>query len=602
MATGGYIGDGGDYQGHVTAINLSTGAQNVFNSLCSDQTVHFVLSPGTPDCAQKRSAIWAKDGVIYDGVTDRIFMATGNGPFNANTGGRNWGDSVFSLNPDGTGLGGNPLDSYTPTDFASLESSDTDLGSTGPAILPATGYSGRLAVQSGKDSKLRLFDLTNMSANAGGPGPGHVGGEIQLLDVPQGGEVLSVPAVWINPADSSTWVFIANGSGSSGLKLTISGGVPSLAKVWQKSYAGSSPLVANNVLYFAGNSIIRALDPLTGSLLWSDTTHVGGNHWQSPIVFNATLYITDQSSRLTAYALPPAGSPTPTNTPTATATATAPAPTLTATVQPTLTQTPAPTSTLTLTATVPPTLTHTPTPTPAALPDLVVSSVNAPSTGGAGLTIKVADTTHNKSGTGPAGPSTTRYYLSTDTTLDASDTPLGSRSIPALKPGGSDKGSVNVVIPPGTSAGTWYVIAKADADNLLPETNDSNNTSSNKIVIGPDLIVSSFSVPSSSGAGLQISVSDTTKNPGSGSTLVSSTTSFYLSKNSTLGAGDTLLGSRPIGVLAPGASSTQTTMLTIPALTVPGTYYIIANADDGNAVAETLESNNTKSRSIKVGP
>ena len=38
---GGYPGDNGDYQGHVTAINLGTGAQKVFNAACSDQAVHF---------------------------------------------------------------------------------------------------------------------------------------------------------------------------------------------------------------------------------------------------------------------------------------------------------------------------------------------------------------------------------------------------------------------------------------------------------------------------------------------------------------------------------------------------------------------------------
>ena len=38
---GGYPGDNGDYQGHVTAINLETGAQKIFNAACSDQAVHF---------------------------------------------------------------------------------------------------------------------------------------------------------------------------------------------------------------------------------------------------------------------------------------------------------------------------------------------------------------------------------------------------------------------------------------------------------------------------------------------------------------------------------------------------------------------------------
>jgi PQQ-like domain len=298
---GGYPGDGGDYQGHVTTINLADGTQKVFNALCSDQAVHFVQTPGTPDCSQVQSAIWARVGVVYDNVTDRIYMATGNGLYD---GVHNWGETVFSLNPDGLGSGGQPLDTYTPTNFAALTSADADLGSTAPAILPAAGYSGRLALQSGKDANLRLINLANLSGQGG---PGHTGGEIQILPVPQGGEVLTTPAVWINPADSSTWVFVTNGSGSSGLKLTLPGGVPTLVTQWHNNLAGFSPLVANNVLYFAGANIIRALDPLTGSLLWSDTAHVGGNHWESPIVVNGTLYITDESAHLTAYAVPTVG-------------------------------------------------------------------------------------------------------------------------------------------------------------------------------------------------------------------------------------------------------------------------------------------------------
>src|SRR6202521_59466 len=50
VANSGYLGDAGDYQGHITAIQLATGAQQVFNTLCSDQVTHFVQG-GSPDCA-----------------------------------------------------------------------------------------------------------------------------------------------------------------------------------------------------------------------------------------------------------------------------------------------------------------------------------------------------------------------------------------------------------------------------------------------------------------------------------------------------------------------------------------------------------------------
>jgi hypothetical protein len=40
----------------------------------------------------------------------------------------------------------------------------------------------------------------------------------------------------------------------------------------------------------------------------------------------------------------------------------------------------------------------------------------------------------------------------------------------------------------------------------------------------------------------------------------------------------------------------------IPAATAPGTYYVIARADDAGAVGETAENNNTRSMVVKVNP
>ena len=41
--------DGGDYQGHLTTIDLASGNQNVFNTLCSDNPTH--LDHAGNDCA-----------------------------------------------------------------------------------------------------------------------------------------------------------------------------------------------------------------------------------------------------------------------------------------------------------------------------------------------------------------------------------------------------------------------------------------------------------------------------------------------------------------------------------------------------------------------
>jgi outer membrane protein assembly factor BamB len=71
---------------------------------------------------------------------------------------------------------------------------------------------------------------------------------------------------------------------------------------WSSGW-GSSPLVANGVVFIARSGMITALNAIDGSLLWSDN-RIGAIHWESPIVANGKLYITDQSGNLTAYSLP----------------------------------------------------------------------------------------------------------------------------------------------------------------------------------------------------------------------------------------------------------------------------------------------------------
>jgi outer membrane protein assembly factor BamB len=304
--SGGYVGDAGDYQGHVTTINLSSGAQAVFNSLCSDQTVHFALAPATPDCSAVQSAVWARAGVVYDPDMNKVFFGTGNGNFAPAS--LEWGDSVLAIHPDGTGAGTGPVDSYTPATFTSLQNSDLDLGSTAPAILPtpATSAVPHLGLQSGKDGLIRLLNLDNLS---GAGAPGHTGGEVgTVIAAPNSNAVFTAPAVWVRPSDASTWAFLADGSGVVALKLSIDGsGNPSLTKVWQSS-GGNSPLIANGVLYVASSGSLRALDPATGTQLWQSTA-IGTLHWASPVVANGMLYIGNQGAQLLAFGL--ATSPVP---------------------------------------------------------------------------------------------------------------------------------------------------------------------------------------------------------------------------------------------------------------------------------------------------
>jgi hypothetical protein len=303
VTNGALFGDPGDYQGHVTVINLANGAQNVFNALCSNQTVHFVES-GSPDCSQRGAGIWGRAGVVYDTDLDKVIASTGNGDFNVSV--DDWGDTALMLNPDGTGSGSLPFDSYTPTTFLSLQNSDSDLGSTSPAILPIpTGFAyPHLALQAGKDGRLRLLDLDNMSNQGTGRQAGRTGGELFSVTVPPSANVVvTAVASWTNPVDGTAWAFVANSGGTSGLQLAGSGTSVTLSTKWTNTAAGgSSPLVANGVVYVAGANGIQALAATTGTVLWRSS--IGGIHWESPVVANGVLYIADESAHLTAFSAP----------------------------------------------------------------------------------------------------------------------------------------------------------------------------------------------------------------------------------------------------------------------------------------------------------
>jgi outer membrane protein assembly factor BamB len=299
--SGAHALDMGDYQGHITAIDLGSGAQQVWNAACSDQAVHFTLT--TPDCPNVQSAVWARGGVFYDADLDRIFFATGNGLFDGQQGARNWGDSVIALRPDGTGNGALPLDSWTPATFEQLDDQDLDLGSTAPALVaaPAGSRFPHLAVQSGKDGLVRLLDLDDLSGQGR---PGQVGGELQVFPVPLGGEVVTAPAVWSDPATGIPWVFLANHAGISGFQLVAgAGGMPSLVLQWTRPAGGTSPVVANGLVFYVGAAGLAALSPHDGTLLWNDPAPgAAGIHWQSPIVVNGKVFVADLGGNLWAYA------------------------------------------------------------------------------------------------------------------------------------------------------------------------------------------------------------------------------------------------------------------------------------------------------------
>ena len=233
-------------------------------------------------------------------------------------------------------------------------------------------------------------------------------------------------------------------------------------------------------------------------------------------------------------------------------------------------------------------------------PDFTITALTVPDTAAAGQSITISDTTRNQ-GSGMGAASTTSFYLSANSLLDASDRLLGTRDVPALGPGATSSANTVFTIPGDTSAAVYYVIAKADGPAVLTESSELNNTRSDSVSIGADLIVSVMTVPTNGGAGLTISVPNTTKNQGTGASAPS-TTRFYLSPNFMFDASDTLIGSRGVPALNPGDVHTATTTLTIPANWATGSFYVLGVADADNEIPETSNTNNTRSGTIRIGP
>jgi subtilase family serine protease len=233
-------------------------------------------------------------------------------------------------------------------------------------------------------------------------------------------------------------------------------------------------------------------------------------------------------------------------------------------------------------------------------PDLVVTALTVPATASAGGVISVAATTKNQ-GTGAAAASTTRYYLSANTGIDSSDAVVGSSAVATLASGASASASLNVAIPADTAAGTYFLIAQADADNTIAETSEANNIRSVAFKVGPDLTISAISGPGIAAAGATVTISETTKN-GGGGTATATVTRFYFSIDTTIDASDQMIGVRSVPALAASATSAGSTSVTIPASASTGSFYIIARADADNAVLETVETNNNGQATLKIGP
>src|SRR5262249_55969351 len=104
-------------------------------------------------------------------------------------------------------------------------------------------------------------------------------------------------------------IFIGRASSVIAFIVTSSArGRSRLHQAWISSVAGTSPVATAGLVFVATSGALNALDARTGLVLWSSSEPspggtIGNVHWQSPIVVDGGVYVSDGNRHLTAYTL-----------------------------------------------------------------------------------------------------------------------------------------------------------------------------------------------------------------------------------------------------------------------------------------------------------
>ena len=229
-------------------------------------------------------------------------------------------------------------------------------------------------------------------------------------------------------------------------------------------------------------------------------------------------------------------------------------------------------------------------------PDLIVES---PSVSQSSLTPEQSFTlsaTVRNQGAARSGSTTLRYYRSTDATVTASDTQVGTDLVSSLSASRTSAEWISLRAP--SSPGTYYY--GACVESVSDESDTGNNCSAAvAVTVGaapaPDLVVDAPTVSTSSPtAGASFRLNATVRNQGSGRSSWT-TLRYYRSTDATVTASDTQVGTDLVSSLS--ASRTSAEWISLRAPSSPGTYYYGACVE---SVSDETNTGNNCSSAVTV--
>jgi outer membrane protein assembly factor BamB len=265
---GGRAGDCGTYSGWVVGA-LASGPGSI---------ISFSLPNGPA-----MGGIWTAGGLAVDG-SGNIFATTGNTSCGSNCNPFDYGESVLKLSPTLS-----LLDFWAPTNYASLNSGDTDVGSVAPALIPGTS----LIFQVGKAGDGYLIHQSGMGGISNAPFTAHVCPGL-TADAAFGGTAYAAPYVYAPCANHL-------------IALNVNTSTPSFSFAWQGpsvSFSGP-PILAGGVVWTIDPAgTLYGLDPATGTQRYSFAIG-GANHFATPAAGTGRLFV-PAGQVVRAYKLAPA--------------------------------------------------------------------------------------------------------------------------------------------------------------------------------------------------------------------------------------------------------------------------------------------------------
>ena len=233
-------GDSLPYQGWMFAYSTSG---SILHS-----TGVFSTAPSSNGAA----AIWNSGGGPAADTNGNIFVVTGNGDFDLDTGGLSGGDSFLKLALSNGAF--QMLDFYTPSNESTLNSQDQDLGSGGPMIAPTQSSAAipSLILCGGKDGIIYVVNRSNMGHFNATADPA-----VQKLTI---GSPEPINGNWVTPANWNGYVYFG-GTDESVMAFKFTNGLlptsPSSQTTNIFGYPGASATVSASG---TSNGIVWVLD------------------------------------------------------------------------------------------------------------------------------------------------------------------------------------------------------------------------------------------------------------------------------------------------------------------------------------------------------